>query len=328
MKRTRIGVFVVMWTLGLVILAACSPQDHAPFVAKDGPQGHPQPKEAEEEVAASRAFGYLGRHKGSAVPAALVAPAEKPAPGGGAGLLPAVRDGRKVVRNARIVLAAEDTGEAMRRLTRIAPSFHGYVAGISSAKDGDLMCYVLTLKVPADSFERVLEEVKTVALRVDAETVSTEDVTDQYVDLDARFRALRGTEKELLGLLSESRSRGSKVADIMEVFGELTSIRTQIEQIQGQMRKMEQISEFSTLEVTVRPDALSRPVVTASWRPSETLHADLAALARIGRGLVDLGIGVLVLGLPAALVAILLGWALLRMHRAYRRVTRRPMGAA
>ena len=158
--------------------------------------------------------------------------------------------------------------------------------------------------------------------------MATEDVTDQYVDLDARSRALQGTEKELLSLLSESRSRGSKVRDIMEVFGELTSIRTQIEQIQGQMRAMEQITAFSTLRITVRPDALSRPVVTASWRPSETLHANLMALAAIGRGLVDLGIGVVVFGLPAALATLLAAWVIRRMVRMVRRLTGESVRAA
>jgi hypothetical protein len=236
--------------------------------------------------------------------------------------------GRKVVRNAELVLAAKDTGAAVRRLSRIAPDHRGYLASISSSKDGDLMSYVLSLKVPSDAFETALEEAKASALRVDAESVSTQDVTDQYVDLDARSRALHGTEKELLALLSESRSRGSKVSDIMEVFGELTSIRTQIEQIQGQLRQMEQVTAFSTLTITVRPDALSRPVVTASWRPSETLHADLGALAGIGRGLVDLGIGVLVLGLPTMLALLIAAWVLVRMYRMARRLAGSSLGSA
>src|SRR5262249_1207886 len=230
--------------------------------------------------------------------------------------------------SAALARAARAPGEPVRRVPRRAPPQRGYVAGLPPAREGALMSYFLPLKVPADAFERALEDAKAAALRVDSESVSTEDVTDQYVDLDARSRALRGTEKELLSLLAESRNRGSKVRDIMEGFGELTSIRTQIEQIQGQMRQMEQITAFSTLRVTVRPDALSRPVVTASWRPSETLHADLAALAGIGRGLVDLGIGFLVLGLPAALAAILTAWTCWRAYRTLRRLAGSSLSAS
>jgi hypothetical protein len=341
MKKTAAWGLVLLAAVVMCASAACSRSGQPGSAGARSRQAKDQVQAADFE-----SLGYVGGalDKATAVPAAVMPPpppkpAEMAAGGIGArassavtGFVPqpldGARNGRKVVRNADLVLTAKDTGEAVRRLTRLAPSYHGYVAGVSSAKDGDLMSYVLTLKVPAEAFERALEEVKAAALRVDSESVSTEDVTDQYVDLDARSRALRGTERELLSLLSESRSRGSKVGDIMEVFGELTSIRTQIEQIQGQMRQMEQITAFSTLRVSVRPDALSRPVVTASWRPSETLHADLAALAGIGRGLVDLGIGLLVLGLPASTVALVAAWAAWRMYRMVRRLSRPPVGAA
>jgi hypothetical protein len=333
MKKTAAWGLVLLAAVVMCASAACSRSGQPGSAGARSRQAKDQVQAADFE-----SLGYVGGalDKATAVPAAVMPPpspkpAEMAAGGIGArassavtGFVPqpldGARNGRKVVRNADLVLTAKDTGEAVRRLTRLA--------GVSSAKDGDLMSYVLTLKVPAEAFERALEEVKAAALRVDSESVSTEDVTDQYVDLDARSRALRGTERELLSLLSESRSRGSKVGDIMEVFGELTSIRTQIEQIQGQMRQMEQITAFSTLRVSVRPDALSRPVVTASWRPSETLHADLAALAGIGRGLVDLGIGLLVLGLPASTVALVAAWAAWRMYRMVRRLSRPPVGAA
>jgi hypothetical protein len=343
MKKTAAWVLVFVSAVAVLGAAACS-RGRTPSSEKDLAGAAHRQSGAVETL---QSMGYLSGvnlDKAKAMPAGLapaqlLPPAETPAAGAAgsasravAGFVPQprdrARDRRKVVRNAELILAAKDTGEVVRRLTRIAPACRGYVAGVSSAKDGDLMSYVLTLKVPADAFERALEEVKTAALRVDAESVSTEDVTDQFVDLDARSRALRGTEKELLSLLSESRSRGSKVGDIMEVFGELTSIRTQIEQIQGQMRQMEQITAFSTLRVVVRPDALAHPVVTASWRPSETLHADLAVLAGIGRSLVDLGIGVLVLGLPAALVALLGALAIRRMYRMVRSVSGTSAGAA
>ena len=90
-----------------------------------------------------------------------------------------------------------------------------------------------------------------------------QDVTEQWVDLDARLRTLQATEQELLALLAESRKRGQKLQDIMAVYRELTGIRSQIEQLEGQLKSLDQLAALSAIDVTLRPEESAR---SRSWR--------------------------------------------------------------
>ena len=87
----------------------------------------------------------------------------------------------------------------------------------------------MTLRVPVERLEEALSAIRKLAGRVEREQQRVEDVTDRFVDLEARLRTLRATEAELQALLAESRQKARKVEEIMAVYRELTEIRSQIE---------------------------------------------------------------------------------------------------
>ena len=250
----------------------------------------------------------------AAVPVQASAPAPAPA-----AATPSVRS-RKLIRRLELHVVARDTEPTARSLQDLAASLGGFVSDLNANRVEGVLHYQMTLRVPADRLDRAREEIRRIVLRVESEQMSTEDVTDQYVDLDARMRSLQTTESELRELLSESRERARKVSDVMEIHRELTGVRTQIEQIQGQLNTLQNLVGFSTIHLSLRPDAVGKPLVAEGWRPSDTVRNAFRNLVEFLQGIADLLIVLVVLGLPVALVilvpVLLLRWAWKRWGRA------------
>jgi hypothetical protein len=231
---------------------------------------------------------------------------------------PAVRS-RKLIRRLDLQVVARDTEPTARRLQELAVSLGGFVSDFNASRVEGVMHYQMTLRVPADRLDRAREEIRRLVLRVEHEQMSTEDVTDQYVDLDARMRSLLTTEAELRELLAESRERARKVGDVMEIYRELTGVRTQIEQIQGQLNTLQNLVGFSTIQLTLMPDAVGKPIVAEGWRPSDTVRNAFRNLVELLQGIADLLIVLVVLGLPVALVILV---PVLLLRKAWKRWSR------
>lgn len=238
--------------------------------------------------------------------------ARSAAPAGEAAPPPAARS-RKLIRRLDVHLVVKNTEAAAQRLQELAAALGGFVSDLNAGRSGGVLHYQMTLRVPAERLDRAREEIRALALRVEREQMSTEDVTDQYVDLDARMRSLQATEAELRELLAESRERARKVSDVMEIYGELTGVRTQIEQIQGQLNALQGLVSLSTIQVTLEPDAIAKPLVAEGWRPSETVRSSFGNLLAFLQGVADLLIWLVIVGLPVILVilipVLLVRWA-------------------
>ena len=233
---------------------------------------------------------------------------------------PAVRS-RQLIRRLDVHLVVKDTEAAAQRLQQLAASLGGFVSDLNASRSEGVLHYQLTVRVPAASLDRAREEIRAIALRVEREQMSTEDVTDQYVDLSARMQSLQATETELRELLAESRERSRKVGEVMEIYRELTGVRTQIEQIQGQLNALQDLVGLSTIQLTLEPDAAGKPIAAGGWRPNETVRESFGVLVGFLQGLVDLVIFLIVVALPVALVILI---PVLLLRKAWKRWGSRP----
>jgi hypothetical protein len=259
-----------------------------------------------------------GREMGEEVSVADVATPETAAARSSAGEAvppPAVRN-RKLIRKLDVHLVVRDTEDAAQRLQQLAASLGGFVSDLNASRSEGVLRYQMTLRVPAERLDRAREEIRRIALRVEREQMSTEDVTDQYVDLDARMRSLQTTESELQELLAESRERSRKVGEVMEIHRELTGVRTQIEQIQGQLNALQNLVGLSTIQVSLEPDAAGKPIAAGGWRPNETVRSSFSVLVGFLQGLADLVIFLVVVALPVALVILI---PVLLLRKAWKR---------
>ena len=201
----------------------------------------------------------------------------------------------------------------------LAARLGGYVASLNATRSENLMEYRMTLCVPVERLDAALAELKRGAVRIDREEQKTEDVTDQFVDLDARLRSLRATETELRALLAESRQRQRGVKDIMDVYEQLTEIRTRIEEIQGRMQVLDKLAALSTVVLRLSAPEAARPLTGEGWHPMAAVHDSVRALVGLLRFVGNVAIYGLIVLVPAALLFV--GFVLL--VRGARRLARR-----
>jgi Domain of unknown function (DUF4349) len=164
---------------------------------------------------------------------------------------------RRIIRNASLTLEVEQPTKAMQAIASIAESRGGFVVTSDSVRHvgtkGSKSYEVVTveIRVPAAQFDAALAEIRGAAGSVTAQKITGKDVTEEYIDLEARLR----TQKALEAQLMEIMKRAQEVEDAVTVQRELTNVRTEIERVEGRRRFLENQSSLSTISVTLQPPA-------------------------------------------------------------------------
>lgn len=237
---------------------------------------------------------------------------------------------RQIIARANLELVVSDTQQVVDAITALMNAEGGFISNANlyrSNYGGDERLQGnIQLRVPAGKLERVLDKLSEMAVTVRSKNINREDVTDQYSDLDAQLRNLSATENELRELLAEVRAKpNAKPADILEVHNSLTSIRGQIEQIQGHKNLLDNMISLSTIDVTLTPDIIARPIVEEGWRPMVVIKDATRELVSAMQDLVDAGIWFVIYLLPILLViGLFLGVVFGVARWIFRRIWRRP----
>ncbi|MBC7232190.1 MAG: DUF4349 domain-containing protein [Chloroflexi bacterium] len=245
----------------------------------------------------------------------------------GAGVSPVSNEERMIVRTAELSLVVKDTEESVAQIKGIVSTLGGYVVNVRLWRDQDQLRGSITVRVPAEALDEALSRFKGIAVKVERESGSSQDVTEEYSDLSAQLRNLEATEQELLELLRTVREKTGKAEDILAVHRELTQIRGQIEQLKGRMQYLERTSAMSAVTIELIPDVLARPIAGTGWRPSETVAGALRALVQTLRFLVDAVIWIILYILPVACL-VLLPFVALWLFWRRRRSRKLPAGSS
>ncbi|MFN2416780.1 MAG: DUF4349 domain-containing protein [Pyrinomonadaceae bacterium] len=164
---------------------------------------------------------------------------------------------RKIIRNATLTLEADDPSQAVQRVASVAESRGGFVVTSESRQQGGAggskgyEVYTVEMRVPAAQFDAALAEIRAAAGSVTAQKITGKDVTEEYIDLEARLRTQRALETQLMEIMKGAEA----VADAIAVQRELTNVRTEIERLEGRRRFLENQSSLSTISVTIEPRA-------------------------------------------------------------------------
>ncbi|HTR38896.1 MAG TPA: DUF4349 domain-containing protein [Bryobacteraceae bacterium] len=216
-----------------------------------------------------------------------------------------------IVRSAQLTLTTKEFDKARISLDEILKRHRGYIGHLNvAAPAGTGRTLDASLRVPADQLDAVTAEVKKLG-RVDAESQTGEEVTQQYTDLDARLANARNTEQRLNGLI---RDRSGKMTDVLAVEGELSRVRGNIEQMEAQKKALVNKVDFATLNLMLIEDE-AKPAHSRLGRFHEAAASGYDSLVD---GLTGLAVFLLAYGPSVvlwgglALLIILLGWRWLR----------------
>lgn len=216
---------------------------------------------------------------------------------------------RKVIRNAELNLETENPEDAHRKITSIAELRGGFVVesqqSSSEVQSTTRDVVSMTVRVPADKFSDTLADIRNVSTRVVVETVKGQDVTEEFIDIEAQIVAKKALEQQFMEIMK----RASTINDALHVQSQLADVRGDIERIEGRKRFLANQSAMSTIKIrlqTAKVLAATSTGVGARLSDSFSAGADVALSFVLGL------VTFLVAALPFALFVCLPAFVIIR----------------
>jgi len=197
---------------------------------------------------------------------------------------------RMIVRTGDMALVVEDIIHTRDDIAQLAVRFDGYVASSQISGEEEEMRGWISIRVADEKFDQALTELRNLAVRVKSERTSSQDVTEEYIDLQSRLNNAEATEKQYLALLEKA----TDVEDILKIYESLSRVRQEIEQIKGRMQYLERTSSMSRISVQLEPQATAKPLVHAGWSALEALKSAVRGIVIFGQWLGTLAIWLLI----------------------------------
>jgi uncharacterized protein DUF4349/putative zinc finger protein len=160
-------------------------------------------------------------------------------------------NGPMIVRTVDLNLTVKEFAQARSSLDEILKQHHGHIGELNvNTPTGSARSFTAALRIPSPQLDSALAELKRLG-RVEKEAQNGEEVTQQFVDLEARLKNARNTEARLIQL---QRERTGKLSDVLSVEKEIGRVRGEIEQMEAERKSLRNRIDFATLNLTVIED--------------------------------------------------------------------------
>nr|WP_276538517.1 DUF4349 domain-containing protein [Dehalobacterium formicoaceticum] len=153
---------------------------------------------------------------------------------------------RKIIYTVEVNLRVDDIEGIGEKIKNKTMELQGFLADYAVHINENTANANMSLKVPSKNYQALLDFVVQQG-KPDYKREYTNDVTTQYVDLDARVTVLRAEEESLLNLLNQA----DKVEDILKVRAQITSTRQERESLEGQLKALKNDIEYATIQVNL-----------------------------------------------------------------------------
>ncbi len=310
MRLTR--TLTVLLTLSLLWLCACAEEDYGAKLAEsaDAPADYAVTQPAAES--GTPAINSVALDEGRAGPPAAVDPSTIKV------------DARKIIYTAEISLVVDDFAGVPASVSALAKQHGGFVAGSSiRGSDGEPRRGDWTLRIPSARYDAFVNGAEALG-QVRSINSDSQEVTAEYIDLEARVRNLTAEEQRLHKHLNEN-TRSLK--DILEVEREIARVRGEAERIEGRLNVLKDLTALSTVTLSVEEikDFVPPPTEEPGYT-TQVARAWSGSIDAVGGFLTSLSLFVvgltpwLVVIVPAGLIALIVGKRLRRSVRQTKQV--------
>ena len=221
---------------------------------------------------------------------------------------------RALIRTGRVTIEVEDFERTERNLTELVESRGGFVSDSRQERrrvgEQTYLTGTVVLRVPSDRFGTTFEDVQAEGEVLSAST-STEDVTEQLVDIEARLSNLRAQRDRLRTLYEQA----NDTEDVLQVERRLSEVQTEIERLEARKQSLERQVALSTITVEIREERPDRLGVDEKWYDIGFVGAFLESVngvvVAVQAGVVLVGYALpylLVLATPVGLLGGVLAW--------------------
>lgn len=178
--------------------------------------------------------------------------------------------GKKIIYTANITVEVDDATETIKEISATAAALGGYVSDSTFTRDDEIASGTITIRIKPEQYTTLTEKIGTLGEVLDS-SLTSQDVTYDYVDIESRLKNAEAQETQLLAIMDKA----VEIEDILKVRTELNTVQQEIEQYQGQLRYMDNLVGYSTVTIRVTekfvpkaPEVKENEGVIARWSSS------------------------------------------------------------
>jgi len=154
---------------------------------------------------------------------------------------------QKIIRTANVNLEVENVTTSLDTLKSIGTAHGGYIGSLSvNTRDSERLYAILMMRVPAREFDSTISAIKTLGT-VKSESLSADDVTEEYVDLQARRTALAGQMIQYNRIMEKA----VNVSEILDVQVQIERVQVELDRIDGRLKYLDNRVDYGTITVTL-----------------------------------------------------------------------------
>jgi hypothetical protein len=168
---------------------------------------------------------------------------------------------QKIIKNATLRFETEDLSATAQTINKAVKKYNAQTQSDSEGKTDYELTRTMVVRIPSQHFEAFMADISKGVKYFDRKEISSEDVTEQYVDTEARIKAKKVLEQRYLELIGKAK----KVSEVLEIEKELSAIREEIEAKEGQLRYMKSRIALSTINIEFYKATAEQPDATVSY---------------------------------------------------------------
>lgn len=153
---------------------------------------------------------------------------------------------QKIIKESYLEFETNDLNKTFDNIQRYVKQNNGVIQNDNASKNYNRSIRTLIVRVPTKGFQNTIDSISKSVEYFDSKSVSSKNVTEEFIDIEARLKAKRTLEKRYLQLLSKAKN----VKEMLEIERELSSIREEIEAKQGRLKYLNNKVALSTINIT------------------------------------------------------------------------------
>lgn len=168
---------------------------------------------------------------------------------------------QKIIKEGNLRFETNDLEDTYNQIQNSAKKHNAIIQNDTEGKDYESVFRKLIIRIPSKNFDLFLKDISKGVSYFDNKEISSQDVTEEYIDIDARLKAKKVLESRYLELLKKA----NKVSEMLEIEKQLSSIREEIEAKEGQLNYIQNRVSFSTITIEFYKSVAEESGATASY---------------------------------------------------------------
>lgn len=168
---------------------------------------------------------------------------------------------RKLIHRAYLHLRVDDYEVAQANIEQKTAKYEGYIVESTVYHDElAIASGVMSVRIPAQHFQAFLLDTEKEAKNIIERNVTGEDVTEQYIDLEAKLKAKQIVEERLIGFMNEA----EKTEDLLQISSDLAVVQEEIDSLIGKLTYLKNQTEYATIDISLVEDGVKVPEIGAN----------------------------------------------------------------